>query len=331
MKQICICGPFPKPIGGVSIHVKRLAFSLNGTFKVVIIDESPIIKDNIYNLRTFNLLKYISVIKSSDLVHVNSSVVVFRFFNVLFAFLFRKKIVITIHSFRNFNIFSTALNNICFRLSDVNIVVNAEIAKYVPCESVVIPAFISPSNTELELFDPFLSLVSSAKNRGRRIVVSNAYRLDMVGGREIYGFLDLLKLFSDVEINADYILILNVSSLAGCEEIYKTYEKFIIDNRLENCIYLFNEEMSFPALLKCSDLYIRATSTDGDALSIRESLKLGVRTIASDCVHRPKGTILYKDGDISSLKQAVLFGESIEIPEIVSFEHKILAIYKGLL
>ena len=42
---------------------------------------------------------------------------------------------------------------------------------------------------------------------------------------------------------------------------------------------------------------IRHTTTDGDALSVREALYLQKRTFATDCVPRPQGTICYHNID----------------------------------
>ena len=50
---------------------------------------------------------------------------------------------------------------------------------------------------------------------------------------------------------------------------------------------------------------IRATATDGDALSVREGLYLGCPVIATDRVDRPEGVILYHYNDRESLTRAL--------------------------
>ena len=52
---------------------------------------------------------------------------------------------------------------------------------------------------------------------------------------------------------------------------------------------------------------IRATSTDGDSLSVREALDSGVRVLATDCVDRPDGVTLFKYNDVVSLSDALRF------------------------
>jgi len=55
------------------------------------------------------------------------------------------------------------------------------------------------------------------------------------------------------------------------------------------------------SLMEQSDLFVRPTLFDGDAISVREALALGVPTVASDVGFRPPGTRLFKPGDITDL------------------------------
>ncbi len=56
--------------------------------------------------------------------------------------------------------------------------------------------------------------------------------------------------------------------------------------------------------LATADLLIRPSLTDGDALSIREALALGVRVVASDAVPRPPGVHTFPAGDPAALAAA---------------------------
>ncbi|MBS2028806.1 MAG: glycosyltransferase family 4 protein [Deltaproteobacteria bacterium] len=59
------------------------------------------------------------------------------------------------------------------------------------------------------------------------------------------------------------------------------------------------------AVMKQSDAFVRPTSIDGDALSVREALALGVRTVASDAARRPEGVRVFRTGDPFSLAEAI--------------------------
>lgn len=59
------------------------------------------------------------------------------------------------------------------------------------------------------------------------------------------------------------------------------------------------------ALIARSDLFVRPTLADGDALSVREALALGVPVVASDAGHRPPGTVLFPSGDAAELARRI--------------------------
>ncbi|MFL5319115.1 MAG: glycosyltransferase family 4 protein [Myxococcaceae bacterium] len=59
------------------------------------------------------------------------------------------------------------------------------------------------------------------------------------------------------------------------------------------------------AVMAASDAFVRPTTADGDAISVREALTLGVPTVASDVCKRPEGARVFKGGDAASLCDAI--------------------------
>jgi glycosyltransferase involved in cell wall biosynthesis len=57
-------------------------------------------------------------------------------------------------------------------------------------------------------------------------------------------------------------------------------------------------------LIAESDLFVRPNDRDGDALSVREALALGVPVVASDVGSRPPEAILFAAGDFQALLAA---------------------------
>ena len=74
---------------------------------------------------------------------------------------------------------------------------------------------------------------------------------------------------------------------------------------------------------------MRNTSTDGDALSVKESLYLGKPTLCTDAVDRPKGVRLFKDCDKTSFEQC-LNDESIEETNVENGAGKIVQVYLSI-
>jgi glycosyltransferase involved in cell wall biosynthesis len=55
------------------------------------------------------------------------------------------------------------------------------------------------------------------------------------------------------------------------------------------------------ALLQVADVVVRSTFVDGDAITVREALDLGVPVVASDTAFRPPGVVLFRRGDSQDL------------------------------
>ncbi len=86
------------------------------------------------------------------------------------------------------------------------------------------------------------------------------------------------------------------------------------------------------AALRACDVFVRPTRADGDSISVREALALGVPVVASDVAQRPQGTLLFKAGDPDALAdrmvQAVAGGR-VRAPT-VDAGPALLRIYAGL-
>lgn len=74
---------------------------------------------------------------------------------------------------------------------------------------------------------------------------------------------------------------------------------------VENNVLLHTTPGAFVPVLAASDVFIRPSNTDGDAISVREALYLGVPTIASDAVARPAGAKLFPTRNVDAMTSAV--------------------------
>jgi glycosyltransferase involved in cell wall biosynthesis len=59
------------------------------------------------------------------------------------------------------------------------------------------------------------------------------------------------------------------------------------------------------ALMSASDVFVRPTLEDGDSISVREALSLGVPVVASRTGTRPSGAILFQPGDVEEMLSQV--------------------------
>jgi glycosyltransferase involved in cell wall biosynthesis len=89
-------------------------------------------------------------------------------------------------------------------------------------------------------------------------------------------------------------------------------------------------------MMSVSDLFLRTTLHDGDSISVREALYLGIPVIATDNSMRPDGVVLIPASDPIALQQAIencLMNDAAQISSGENGEENIEAVlnlYKEL-
>ncbi len=125
----------------------------------------------------------------------------------------------------------------------------------------------------------------------------------------------------------------------GSGENRDSAEKLLRDSDLETSVLLAGdvEHEACLSVMKLSDVFVRATLRDGDSISVREALELGVPVVASRTAFRPHGTILCEAGDagglVAAIELALKASDGDETPEDVSPDRamgmdRLIAIYQ---
>ena len=143
------------------------------------------------------------------------------------------------------------------------------------------------------------------KANGYLISCANAWRLDVYNNEDLYGLdlcIEAAKHCKKNNIKIAFLFI--VSDQTGKLPI-GNYKKLIADYDLADLFFLYDSSLSFVRLLIESDIVLRPTNTDGDALTIREGLFFGKKVIASDVVGRPDKTYLFETRNIVSLNDTI--------------------------
>ena len=159
------------------------------------------------------------------------------------------------------------------------------------------------------------------------------------GGIDAYGFDMMIKAISS--LRSKYPKIGLAFRLLDVEDdsYYNELLRYIDDNKIKENILIIEEDLPelYPIIQK-SDLFVRPTVIDGDAISIREALFLGIPVVTSDCIPRPDGVVLFKNRDIDDFVgkiQIVLenYDKYKKLAEKIVAENnanKIIAIYEEL-
>ena len=310
--KILLIGPLPPPFGGVSIHIKRLSVILNNIFEVDFIDESSILKEEYFNIRSLNIIKYFKKILRSNLLYVHSGKRFLKYFHILVGIIFFKKIILTIHSYRvPRRLILKFSDELFFRLANLIVVVNPDILKSLSLpvkRTTVIQPFIPPiMDDESPLPVDVANWILESRKNDRVIICANAWQLAIYKDEDMYGLDLCIDAVNDLlQMNIPVSFIFIVSSLEKSSDMYLKYKALIEKLKISDKFLLLNEKISFVKLIESSDVVLRPTNTDGDALTIREAIFLGKPIIASDVSRRPEGTIIFKNRDIIDLKNKIL-------------------------
>lgn len=274
-------------LGGVTIHVLRLRQYLdNNNYDYGFLDYK-------YN-SIWTLLKSMP---RYDLIHFHISNPILLFILVCYCRLCSKKVLVTLHGdYGRFGRLKNWMVKSVIKMAAIPIVINKK--SYTECKCIndnttLIPAFIPPQKSET-LPDDLVSLITGLRDDGKTIFSTNASNVSSDKyGNDIYGIEFLVQNFKDSQNS-----VLIVSDPSG--NYRKQYHNLISDS-----VYFIDYPHSYYEVLKFADCSIRNTSTDGDSLSIKEALCLGVPVICTDVVDRPDGVTLFKYCDQESFAEAL--------------------------
>lgn len=309
-KKVVLIGTLPPPVGGVSVHLSRfMGRARGGRHDVSLID----IKKMQFveaDRTTEGVAVVLRAFASADVVHIHVSNNI-KLLLALISKCFLKKVIYTHHN-------NIVKNKYIFKLmclfSDSVIFVNekcipASVRNEAGKENwFVIPAFIFPVDI------PRLPDWLYKKLQGfESVFCFNASTRSMIDGREVYGVDLVLEVFKSLissgEIKQFCFVFLDPSS-SHRDQV----KNFLSSKGLcsDSFIYVDAPDISYSALLKASTISLRPTRTDGDSLSVRESIALGVPVIASDVVSRPNGSIVFRTDSADDLKEKLVGTASVK-------------------
>jgi glycosyltransferase involved in cell wall biosynthesis len=168
----------------------------------------------------------------------------------------------------------------------------------------VLPAFLKENTDEYEYDGPIEAFLSS----GCTLLVP-AYRIHFSrGGSDTYGldtaveaFIALAREHAELRLA---LFIANKPSRKRARRYLSGLEERIHRAGLtERLLVVFGLPLS--RALRHNVVVMRPTRSEGDALSVREALCVGVPVVASDVAERPAGTVTFRRDDVADLCAAV--------------------------
>ena len=310
-KNILILGPYPPPLGGVAVHIKRVVNKLKQQNNIVhIFDTSIKYQSKLSTLK--NLIKTIWISKPNIVYYHEPTELSQKLLIIIFfKYFFRYKITTIDHDCRllyNFGRIKKLLFNFIIKRADNTVVIGDTTDKcyienniYLKSYSVESP-FLPPSTQEEEsIVQAWPKSIKSFIKTHSPLISANAFAPIIYQNQDLYGFYSCINLVEELKKTHPNIgVIFGICKVETKEQKYY-FEKInndIKEKNLENNFYFFIDKTEFWPIIKQSDVFVRPTLSDSFGISVQEAVFVGTPAIASDVCDRPDNTILFKTGDI---------------------------------
>jgi glycosyltransferase involved in cell wall biosynthesis len=167
------------------------------------------------------------------------------------------------------------------------------------------PGFLPPVEAELREADLAEDLRGFLESF-QPVLAANG-KVAWHAGEDLYGLDLLVDLLARLKPDFPRIgLVFCFSDLAPADRPYLEKVRARADTLgVAGQLLLRLDPGHFLPVLRRATVFVRPTSTDGDANSVREALFLGIPVVASDAAARPEGTELFRSRDLDHLERAV--------------------------
>ncbi len=199
-----------------------------------------------------------------------------------------------------------------FRAAKAIVAVNTHIRDFlnevagVGTRTVVVPAFVPPL-VDAEDEKAIAPTVRDFCRTHHPLILANGAPIVYQDGRDLYGIDMTIELADRLRERWPKIgVVWYVLKFPGWSPSYLERMSAEVGRRGLGAHWLFAEPTGemYP-VFRDSQVFVRPTCSDGDAVSIREALHFGVPTVASDAAPRPEGTIVFRSRDTGDFKTKV--------------------------
>lgn len=351
--RIGILGPYPPPVGGVSVHIQRLSQYLEEKgIRHIVYDTSKVKEESkscyvISNMKKW-LIKYVLTFPDK-ILHIHDRDWYLIAALSLSSRIHKTKTLVSFHSFRETPEQFSRLKKCAFYISMKNVSIfivdgnddYKKLLKYCKDKKKVynISPFIAPEIREEDFgkVDEYIWKYIHSKDI---VLVGNAFKISFYKDEDLYGIDMCIELIRElksryVDKNVGLIFCLPI---IGDENYYHKLNKLINQYDLKDQFLFINKNLPLYPIISKASMFVRPTNTDGDSISVREALALGIPTICSDASVRPEQVITFKTRDMEDFIDKVSYvienydeekAKLVKVKQINNAEH-ILNLYKHI-
>lgn len=324
---IGIFGPYPPPLGGISVHIKRMEPFLGKAH----IDYTIFNHGYTENKRVVATKKkplwYLKLffIKAHNTFHFHQFFLLHFIYYCIFSLLRKEKLIVTIHSERILSYNKLKQNIVLFFIRNTKkmklISVSQNLNNYLNerrINSIFLPAYVPPYLVEEVK-------IESSKN----MILFSVWKFNEKLANEIYNVPIAFEYLSRNKEKFEMLFMIGNESGSDKKYLHKLIDQYGINSNIK---IIYNENL-VNYLNNCK-LLLRPNISDGYGVSIQEALDLGIPAVASDVCKRPKGTVLFKSNNIEDLSKKIEYiiktplRKFLQEKEDLDYHHQLIEIYK---
>ena len=309
-KKIAVFGPYPPPIGGISIHVQRVIAKMKNQNNNVHCFHTTAEVRRFFLLYIIKLIAFIFWFRPNE-VHYHSTYLYNSLSELRVLFLLKKFIRFSVlfveHDCRYiYKKDETFKKKISHFFKDQKIVFIGEIThRSYSRNNVALPESISVESSflppdkkeEKTVLSTYPKALFEFIHVANPLIVANAFQFSLLNGKDLYGCDMCLDLVKNLKKKYPNIRLVFACAQLGNVDYFKTLQQTATSFGIQNSIYFLTGNKVLWPLIKRADVFVRPTLSDSFGISVAEALSFGVPAIASDVCTRPSGTILFKTGN----------------------------------
>lgn len=316
-KSVAFWGAEPPPLGGMTVHIKRLSLFLkNNNWTVIQYNFNSNKRNESYIINVKNLISwYLGLwIKDTPEIHyVITTRAHIRFLASLLT-LRGKKVVIRVGGENMENelvkgglakLFNVLGLKLCSAFIGVSKDICNLVEKFTRTEKIHhIPGFIPPQIEHKKAPEAIRTFFDGSILK--LVVTGQIFSSDSKDIYGIYHFLNAAKLLKNKGFEFKAVIVIYGASNSNFKSNLHQLKMEVNRLELKKHILVFVNNDEFWPILKKGDVFIRPSITDGDSNTIREALFLKKYVIASNCVSRPESCILYENLNSEELTDKII-------------------------
>jgi len=329
--KIAIFGPYPPPLGGISVHIQRMEYFLKKeNIPYLIYDHAYSQNKNVVptKKRIFWYIKFLFQ-REHRLIHFHNFIYFHFLYYVLFYYINKTPFLITIHGERLLNN-NRFMNSISFwflkRLKDTLIIsvsnkVHDKLST-LGLNSIYLPAYVQPSEVHKH----------NIPINNRKYFLFSTWKIEKKLSIDIYNIPLIFEFLKKNKQNFKMLFLIGNKEISDLDYLNEMIDKYGLK---EDIVVMFNKNI-VDYVHNCEFL-IRTNLEDGYGVSLQEAMDLGVPAIASDVCTRPKGTVLFKSADLNDMTDKIKYVVSVDKKEILKdkedldYHYQLIDFYKKIL